>query len=199
MAEGKTERSGYQVRHKRQGRLMNVARVGLVGAALIAGVKEVSDPGSVSGTILSGAKNIVETLKAPDPSFNNEVQEKTFELLKAAREEGQVIRVRVINAESPQKAVNMRKTPAVLGNNFYRKVKTGEAFEAILVTEMEGYQKGENRQISGIWAAVDVGNGRIGFINSDYVQTADGTDLIKKDRRIYRVESGASFVVGEGN
>ena len=164
---------------------------------------EVPDPAKRKTLWLVGAVAAVglaailyKKLPPESPDTNSDDQKQASKFIEQARNEGSLIKAQIIQPGDEDEPGKLRTSPAILSANTIVKSDVGDGIDGIVVSDITGYQDA-TKELPGTWFAFEIRNGRIGFINTKFVERMNKQPLLQAGTKIYNTQTGEYMVLGQ--
>ena len=139
---------------------------------------------------------LLKKLPPEGPDTNSDDQKQASKFIEQAENEGSLIKAQIIQPDDENEPGKLRTSPAVLSANTIVKSDIGDEIDGIVVSDITGYQDA-TKELPGTWFAFEIRNGRIGFINTKFVERMDKQPLFQAGTKIYNTQTGEYVVLGQ--
>jgi len=137
-----------------------------------------------------------ENLPPESPDTNSDDQNQASKFIEQAEDEGSLIKAQIIQPGDEDEPGKLRTSPAILSANTIVKSDVGDGIDGIVVSDITGYQDA-TKELPGTWFAFEIRNGRIGFINTKFVERMNKQPLLQAGTKIYNTQTGEYMVLGQ--
>ena len=139
---------------------------------------------------------LLKNLPPESPDTNSDDQNQASKFIEQAENEGSLIKAKIIQPDDEDEPGKLRTSPAVRSANKIVTSDVGDEIDGIVVSDITGYQDA-TKELPGTWFAFEIRNGRIGFINTKFVERMDKQPLFQAGTKIYNTQTGEYVVLGQ--